>query len=126
MAGKFPFRSAREPSLISDSKFIGACMRELIQDRCKICGIEVIGMEIMEVSYAAEVAASLLQVQQAQAKIDARQLIVDGSVQIVHGALENLIAKGIDLEKQDRSDLVKKLMVITCSDQGNATPVLQV
>jgi len=37
-------------------------------------------MEIMEVSYAAEVAASLLQVQQAQAKIDARQLIVDGSV----------------------------------------------
>ena len=83
-------------------------------------------MEIMEVSYAAEVAASLLQVQQAQAKIDARQLIVDGSVQIVHGALENLIAKGIDLEKQDRSDLVKKLMVITCSDHGNATPVLQV
>jgi len=44
----------------------------------------------------------------------------------VHGALENLLNKGIDLEKEDRSDLVKKLMVITCSDHGAATPVLNI
>lgn len=77
-------------------------------------------MELMEVAYHTEVAQGLLQVQQAQAKIDARKLIVEGSVSIVHGALESLKEKGIDLEKEDRSDLVKKLMVITCSDQGNA------
>jgi hypothetical protein len=77
-------------------------------------------MELMEVAYHMEVAQGLLQVQQAQAKVDARQLIVQGSVSIVHGALNSLTERGIDLKKEDRSDLVKKLMVITCSDQGNA------
>ena len=83
-------------------------------------------MDLMEVSYHVEVAQSLLQTQQAQAKIDARKLIVEGSVMIVHDALKKLDEQGIELDKQDRSDLVKKLMVITCSDHGNAAPVLPV
>ena len=83
-------------------------------------------MELMEVAYHTEVAQALLQVQQAQAKVDARALIVEGSVTIVHGALQALEARNIELEQQDRSDLVKKLMVITCSDQGNAQPVLNI
>jgi hypothetical protein len=44
----------------------------------------------------------------------------------VHGALAALDERGIDLEREDRADLVRKLMVITCSDQGNATPVLNI
>jgi len=73
-------------------------------------------MELMEFAYHAEVAQSLLQVQQAQAKIDARKLIVEGSVSIVDGALKNLKEKDINLRDDAREDLVKKLMVITCSD----------
>lgn len=83
-------------------------------------------MEIMEVAYHSEVAQSLLLVQQAQAKVDARRLIVKGCVEIVDGAIKNLDDKGYDMTKEDRHDLVKKLMVITCSDQGHAQPVLNV
>ena len=70
----------------------------------------------MEFAYHAEVAQSLLLVQQAQAKVDARMLIVKGSVGIVGGALEQLSEKGIDLEAGDRSDLATKLMCIACSE----------
>lgn len=63
VCARFPFQSLKEPCLITDSKFIGACMRELVQDRIKLCGVQVIAMEIMEVAYASEVAQSLLQVQ---------------------------------------------------------------
>jgi len=73
-------------------------------------------MEIMEVAYHAEVAQSLLLVQQAQAKIDARALIVEGAVSIVNGALEQLDQKGITMSTDRKEELVTKLMVITCSD----------
>jgi hypothetical protein len=53
-------------------------------------------------------------------------LIVEGSVTIVHGALQALEQRNIDLLKEERSDLVKKLMVITCSDSGNPSPVVNV
>jgi len=45
---------------------------------------------------------------------------------IVHDALKKLEDQGIELDQNARADLVKKLMVITCSDQGNAAPVLNV
>ena len=83
-------------------------------------------MEIMEVAYSAEVAQSLLLVQQAQAKIDARALIVEGAVEIVNGAIIQLDQKGITMSTDRKEELVVKLMVITCSDQGAATPVFNV
>lgn len=127
VCSQFPYRSkGYEPSLMTDSKQIGAFMKDLVQERCDIVGITIIRMELMEIAYHVEVAQSLLQVQQAQAKIDARQLIVQGSVSIVHGALQNLQEKGIDLEKHEQNDLVKKLMIITCSDHGTATPVFNI
>ena len=70
----------------------------------------------MEFAYHVEVAQSLLLTQQAQARLDARKLIVEGSVLIVDGALKRLKERGIDLDKHEENDLVKKLMVITCSD----------
>jgi len=101
-------------------------MTKVLNERCKPCGIEVKKMEIMEVAYHAEVAQSLLLVQQAQAKIDARALIVEGAVSIVNGALEQLDQKGITMSTDRKEELVTKLMVITCSDQGAATPVFNV
>ena len=83
-------------------------------------------MEIMEVAYHAEVAQSLLLVQQAQAKVDARRLIVKGCCEIVDSAISSLDDKGYSMGQKDKHDLVKKLMVITASDQGHAQPVLNV
>ena len=128
VCAKFPYRHNDEsqPSLLSDSKLIGVQLKEILQVRCRDAGVEITRMELMEFSYHVEVAQSLLQVQQAQAKIDARKLIVEGSVNIVNDALMNLQNKGIELNTADRADMAKKLMVITCSDHGNATPVLNV
>ena len=95
-------------------------MAGLLQDRCDICGIRIEKMEIMEVAYHPEIAQSLLLVQQAQAKVDARKLIVEGCVEIVNGALENLKEHNIELTELNQHDLAKRLMIITCSDQGSA------
>jgi len=116
----------KECSLLSDSKFIGVQLREILQVRCADAGVDITRMELMEFSYHVEVAQSLLQVQQAQAKVDARKLIVEGATGIVDDALRNLEAKGIDFTKEDRVDFAKKMMIITCSDHGSATPVLNV
>lgn len=64
--------------------------------------------------------------QQAQAKIDARNLIVQGSVAIVNETMNSLDQKGLELSPEARSDLVKKLMVITCSDHGQTHNVINV
>ena len=118
---RFNYKSSNdEPCLMSDSTLIGHHMAQLLQERCQICGVNILKMEIMEVAFHTEVAQSLLLVQQAQAKVDARKLIVKGCVEIVDNAIKSLVDKGYDMEAADRNDLVKKLMVITASDQGHA------
>ena len=76
-------------------------MAELLQERCNICGVSIYKMEIMQVAYHVEVAQSLLLVQQAQAKVDARKLIVKGCVDIVDSAIKNLGDKGYEMEEED-------------------------
>jgi len=56
--------------------------------------------------------------------MDARKLIVEGSVMIVDDALQRLNDNGVDLDQKAQTDLVKKLMIVTCSDQGHAHPIL--
>jgi regulator of protease activity HflC (stomatin/prohibitin superfamily) len=99
IAGKFRYRSnvATEVSLLDDSHHICKHMKDLLQKRCEIAGVEILRMDFIDISYHAEVAANLLQVQQAQARIDARKLIVAGSVEITCGALSALSTAGINL-----------------------------
>ena len=104
---------------MTDSALTGHHMAKLLQERTNICGVKIESMEIMEVAYHAEMAQSLLVVQQAQAKVDARKLIVKGSVEIVKGALAKLEAKGINMNQEAKEDLVKKLMLITCSESNH-------
>ena len=70
----------------------------------------------MELSYSPEVASSLLQIQQAAAKVDARKLIVEGAVNIVSDAMQGLDEKQVYMPQETKSDLVKRLMVVTCAD----------
>ena len=127
VCARFAYRSNNtEPCLMTDSTLIGHYMAGLLQDRCEICGVQILKMEIMEVAYHTEVAQSLLLVQQAQAKVDARQLIVKGSVEIVNGALESLREKGINMPRKQEHELVRNLMLITCADSGSAASVVNV
>ena len=103
ICGKFRYRSndPNEPTLLEDSHHICRHMRDLLQKRCKIAGVEILRMDFIDIAYHAEVAAQLLQVQQAQARVDARKLIVAGSVEITHGAIHRLNQSGIQMDKDD-------------------------
>jgi regulator of protease activity HflC (stomatin/prohibitin superfamily) len=103
----FPMSSKdpKVPSLRGDASLIGMAMRDLMQQRVKSTGVKVVRMELMEVSYAAEVATAMLQVQQAQAKIDARELTVAGSVAITALGLMRLAEQGHKLPREDADDL---------------------
>lgn len=89
-----------------------------------MAGVEILRMEFIDMSYHSEIANQLLQVQQAQARIDARKLIVAGSVEITHGAISKLGEAGIHLQKDDVAELTTSLMTLTCSDGGSVTPVM--
>lgn len=101
-------------------------MKELLQAKCEIAGAEILRMELMEFSYHVEVAQGLLQIQQAQAKIEARKLIVEGGVLIVRDALIKLEEEGVDLTSETKQDLTKNLMLVLCSEGGQPRPVINV
>jgi len=95
-----------------------------LQQRLEIAGIEVLEARLSHLAYAPEIAAAMLQRQQAGAIIAARKLIVDGAVGMVEMAIEKLGAnKVVVLDDERRATLTGNLMVVLCG-QANPTPVL--
>lgn len=91
-----------------------------IQDRLQKAGVEVIEARISHLAYAQEIAAAMLQRQQAQAIVAARLLIVEGAVGMVELALDQLAAKHVvDLDEERRAAMVSNLLVVLC---GNNAP----
>jgi regulator of protease activity HflC (stomatin/prohibitin superfamily) len=103
--GAFRYRSndKNEVSLLSDGHFINAHMQKMLDRRVKVCGVKILRVSFFDLSYSREVATSLLQVQQAQARIDARKIIVEGATSITSDACKNLKAAGIHLSEDDQS-----------------------
>ena len=99
-------------------------MRELLQAKCDIAGAEILRMELMEFAFHQEMSQALLQVQQAQAKIDARKLIVEGGVTIVRDALLKLDEEGVGIDEDTKDALTKDLMLITCAEGGQPQSVI--
>jgi regulator of protease activity HflC (stomatin/prohibitin superfamily) len=89
-----------------------------IQERLDKAGIEIIEARISHLAYAPEIAAAMLQRQQAGAVVAARTKIVEGAVGMVQLALEQLKEKGIiDLDDERRAAMVSNLLVVLCSDR---------
>ena len=86
---------ADEGSLRGSSEVVAERIRDEIQQRVEDAGIEVIEARITYLAYAPEIAAVMLQRQQASAIIDARKMIVDGAVGMVEMALERLSEKNV-------------------------------
>jgi regulator of protease activity HflC (stomatin/prohibitin superfamily) len=123
----FPYESGDEAiaclkkeSAIVSSEFI----REL-QEAVDPAGIQILNVRLNDLTYAPEIAQSMLMRQQAMALIDARKTIVEGAVQIVRDAVAQLQGAGFDLEPTDRDQLISNLLVVLCSGE-RAQPVLQV
>jgi regulator of protease activity HflC (stomatin/prohibitin superfamily) len=113
-----------EGSLRGSSSIVAERIRREIQDKVDIAGIEIIEAKITYLAYAPEIAAVMLQRQQASAVIDARKMIVDGAVGMVEMALEKLSDKEIvNLDEERKAAMVSNLLVVLCGNK-DAQPIV--
>jgi regulator of protease activity HflC (stomatin/prohibitin superfamily) len=113
-----------EKTLRGSSQEIAAKIKAEIQEKTEIAGLEVLEARITHLSYAPEIAAAMLQRQQATAIIDARQMIVEGAVGMVEMALEKLNQKEIvRLDEERKAAMVSNLLVVLCGNK-DAQPVV--
>ncbi len=115
---------ADDGSLRGSTGVVADRIKDEIQDKVRSAGIEVIDARITYLAYAPEIAASMLQRQQASALIDARKMIVDGAVGMVEMALEKLRDDGVvDLDEERKAQMVSNLLVVLCGNH-DAQPVV--
>lgn len=125
MASRYPYDSEdHEISLRGSTDIICQQLQKDIQARLHKAGVEVIEARISHLAYAAEIAAAMLQRQQASAVVAARTKIVEGAVGMVQMALEQLAnAKIVELDDERRAHMVSNLLVVLCSDR-HTQPVI--
>ena len=115
---------ADDGSLRGSSEVVAGRIREEIQRRVEEAGIEIVEARITYLAYAPEIAAVMLQRQQASAIIDARKMIVDGAVGMVEMALERLHENSVvELDEERKAAMVSNLLVVLCGNH-DAQPVV--
>ncbi len=115
---------ADEGSLRGSSEIVAKRIKEEIQKKVEAAGIEIIDAKITYLAYAPEIAAVMLQRQQASAIIDARKMIVDGAVGMVEMALDRLSANNtVQLDEERKAAMVSNLLVVLCGSK-DAQPIV--
>ena len=115
---------ADEGSLRGSSEVVAQRIRDEIQSRVEEAGIEIVEARITYLAYATEIAAVMLQRQQASAIIDARKMIVDGAVGMVEMALERLNENDlVQLDEERKAAMVSNLLVVLCGNH-DAQPIV--
>ena len=127
VARQYPYdvsENGDEKSLRGSSVEIAEILRREIQGRVEIAGIEIAEARIAHLAYAPEIAAAMLQRQQASAIIAARQKIVDGAVSMVEMALKKLSENDVvQLDDERKAAMVSNLLVVLCGNK-DAQPVV--
>ena len=115
---------ADDGSLRGSTTVVAERIREMIQMKVENAGLEILEARITYLAYAPEIAAVMLQRQQASAIIDARKMIVDGAVGMVEMALDRLKENGtVDLDEERKAAMVSNLLVVLCGNH-DAQPVV--
>ena len=115
---------ADEGSLRGSSELVARRIRDEIQSKVLDAGIEVLEARITYLAYAPEIAAVMLQRQQASAIIDARKMIVDGAVGMVEMALDRLAENNtVELDEERKAAMVSNLLVVLCGNK-DAQPIV--
>ena len=115
---------ADEGSLRGSSETVAQRIRDEIQQKVEGAGLEILEARITYLAYAPEIAAVMLQRQQARAIIDARKMIVDGAVGMVEMALERLSENNtVQLDEERKAAMVSNLLVVLCGNK-DAQPVV--
>jgi len=126
MATSYPYDAHDDQamSLRGSTTVIADHLRKEIQDRLARAGVEVIEARISHLAYAPEIAAAMLQRQQAGAIIAARSRIVEGAVGMVEMALDMLSKKNVvTLDEERKAAMVSNLLVVLCGER-NTQPIV--
>jgi regulator of protease activity HflC (stomatin/prohibitin superfamily) len=121
LATGYPYDSHDDAqiSLRGHTATVADHLKREIQDRLMRAGVSVIEARISHLAYAAEIAASMLQRQQAGAIIAARQRIVEGAVGMVEMALDLLSRRDIvTLDNERKAAMVSNLLVVLCGERS--------
>ena len=121
LATQYPYdtRDENQVSLRGNTEGIAEQLQTEIQGRLHKAGLEVLEARITHLAYAPEIAASMLQRQQAGAVVEAREKIVEGAVSMVQMALDSLSSRGIvDLDEERKATMVSNLLVVLCGDKA--------
>jgi regulator of protease activity HflC (stomatin/prohibitin superfamily) len=117
---RYPYdaHGGEEVSLSGDTSEVSGLLRKEVQERLAEAGVRVLETRISHLAYAAEIAAAMLQRQQASAVVAARAKIVEGAVGMVEHALEMLSRQQIvHLDEERKAAMVSNLLVVLCSDR---------
>lgn len=127
VARQYPYdvsNNGDEKSLRGSAQEIADVLRGEIQTRVEMAGIDILEARISHLAYSPEIAAAMLQRQQASAIIAARQKIVEGAVSMVQMALAKLSDENIvELDDERKAQMVSNLLVVLCGNK-DAQPVV--
>jgi regulator of protease activity HflC (stomatin/prohibitin superfamily) len=126
LASAYPYdaHGTDEITLSTHQAEINKGLVEALHERFAKAGVEVLEARISHLAYAQEIAAAMLQRQQASAIVAARQTIVEGAVGMVEMALDALSSRSIvQLDDERKASMVSNLLVVLCSDRA-AQPVV--
>lgn len=126
LASSYPYdhHGSDEIALSTHTLEVSKGLMEALHERFAKAGVEVLDARISHLAYAQEIAAAMLQRQQASAIVAARQTIVEGAVGMVEMALEQLNGRKIvTLDEERKASMVSNLLVVLCSDRA-AQPVV--
>ena len=128
VAGRYNYDENSAPdgqvTLRSGADEINDALKQTLNERLAIAGIEAVEARINYLAYAPEIAAVMLRRQQADAIIAAREKIVEGAVSMVKLALDHLKEEGVvELDEERKAAMVSNLLVVLCAED-NAQPVV--
>ncbi len=126
VAAKYPYDNFQEggQSLRSNADEVGAELLAELTQRLAVAGVEVMEARLTHLAYATEIASAMLQRQQAEAILAARQIIVEGAVGMAQMAIEKLEADGsLNLDEERKMAMINNLLVAIVSDRS-AQPII--
>ena len=113
-----------EPTLRGAADQVSSLLRDKLQERVAVAGVVIDETKLSHLAYAPEIAGAMLRRQQAEAVLAARRYIVQGAVEMVQHALEQLSERDIvKLDDERRATMVSNLLVVLCGDR-DAQPVV--
>jgi len=122
LAGLYPYDSTEDEDSVSlrgSTDEVAEALKHELQERLRKAGVVVEEARLSHLAYSPEIAAAMLQRQQASAIIAARQKIVEGAVGMVQLALNKLNEEEIvDLDEERKAAMVSNLLVVLCGDRS--------